>query len=91
MRLRWTSKAQGDLDRLYRFLATRSATAAGRAIRALVQAPKRLLERPRIGEALEEFEPREVRRVFVGRYELRYELQGAEIYVLRIWHVREDR
>jgi hypothetical protein len=27
---------------------------------------------PRIGEKLEEFEPREVRRILVGHYEMRY-------------------
>ncbi|EJZ18902.1 hypothetical protein RCCGEPOP_23112 [Rhizobium sp. Pop5] len=38
---------------------------------------------------LEEFDPREVRRILAGRYELRYEIQQSTIYVLRLW--REDR
>jgi hypothetical protein len=46
---------------------------------------------PRIGEVLEEFEPREVRRILVGHYEMRYEIQGSIIYLLRLWHTREDR
>ena len=46
---------------------------------------------PRIGEQLEEFGPREVRRILVGRYEIRYEIQQSTIYVLRLWHTREDR
>lgn len=91
MTLKWTAKAQRDLERLYLFLAKRSRPAALRAVRALVLAPRRLLERPRIGELLDEFEPREVRRILVGRYELRYELQGGIVYILRIWHGREDR
>jgi hypothetical protein len=33
-----------------------------------VAAPTRLLDFPRIGERLEEFNPREVRRIFVGQY-----------------------
>ncbi|MBR7513475.1 type II toxin-antitoxin system RelE/ParE family toxin, partial [Mycobacterium tuberculosis] len=37
------------------------------------------------------FEPREVRRILVGQYEMRYEIQGDTIYVLRLWHTREDR
>ena len=40
---------------------------------------------------LEEFDPREVRRILVGDYELRYEIQTSTIYVLRLWHAREDR
>jgi hypothetical protein len=44
-----------------------------------------------MGERLEEFEPREVRRLLVGHYEMRYELQESNIYILRIWHTRENR
>jgi hypothetical protein len=50
-----------------------------------------LLEHPRLGEKLEEFKPREVRRILVGQYEMRYEIQGSTIYVLRLWHTRENR
>lgn len=46
---------------------------------------------PRIGEKLEEFEPREVCRILVGKYEMRYEIQESMIYVLRLWRTREDR
>ena len=49
------------------------------------------MNNPRIGEQLFEFEPREVRRLIVGQYELRYEMQGETIYVLRLWHTRERR
>jgi plasmid stabilization system protein ParE len=65
--------------------------AAARAVRALVAAPALLLEHPRIGERLEEFAPREVRRLLVGSYEVRYEIQGETIFILRLWHGREDR
>ena len=65
--------------------------AAARIVRALTAAPTSLLVNPRIGEKLEEFEPREVRRILVGRYEVRYAIQASTIYVLRLWHTREDR
>ncbi|MHB8949252.1 MAG: type II toxin-antitoxin system RelE/ParE family toxin [Rhodoferax sp.] len=89
--LKWTGKALSDLARLYDFLAVVNKPAAARAVQALTFAPSRLLEQPRIGERLEEFGPREVRRILVGRYELRYEIDGGTVYVLRIWHTREDR
>ncbi|ECJ8596369.1 type II toxin-antitoxin system RelE/ParE family toxin, partial [Salmonella enterica] len=28
---------------------------------------------------------------FAGEYEIRYELNGRTIYVLRLWHTRENR
>lgn len=91
MELKWTSKALADLVRLHQFLAPVNESAAAHAVQALASAPYRLLQQPRIGERLDEFEPREVRRLLVGRYEIRYEVQDSVIYVLRIWHTREDR
>ena len=91
MKLKWTSKALSDLARLHEFLAPVNPRAAARAIQALAAAPVGLLENPRIGEQLFEFEPREVRRIIVGHYELRYEIKESTIYVLRLWHTREDR
>lgn len=91
MRLKWTSSASADLARLYDFLAPVNKRAAIRTVQSLIAAPGRLLGHPRLGERLDEFEPREVRRIFVGQYELRYEIQKSTIYVLRLWHTREDR
>jgi len=91
MNLRWTSKALSDLARLYEFLAALNQPAAARTVQSLTAAPHRILEQPRIGERLEEFEPREVRRILAGKYEIRYEIQESTIYVLRLWHTREDR
>ena len=89
--LKWASKALSDLTRLYEFLAPVNQPAAARAVQALTAAPARLLEHPRIGERLDEFSPREIRRIVVGRYEMRYEIQASTIYILRLWHTREDR
>lgn len=91
MELKWTSKALSDLARLYDFLAPVNKSAAARTLQVLVAAPASLLVNPRIGEKLEEFEPREVRRILAGHYEMRYEIQESTIYVLRLWHTREER
>jgi len=91
MELKWTKRALSDLARLHEFLAPVSPQAAARTVQSLTGAPARLLEHPRIGEKLEEFQPREVRRILVGHYEMRYEILESTIYVLRPWHTREDR
>lgn len=91
MKLKWTNKALLDLARLYEFLAPVNKQAAARTVQSLTAAPVRLLEQPYLGEKLEEFELREVRRIQVGHYEMRYEVQASTIYVLRIWHTRENR
>jgi len=91
MELKWTSKALTDLARLYEFLASVDKRAAARTVQMLTAAPTRLMTNPRIGERLDEFDSREVRRILVGHYEMRYEIQQAIIYVLRVWHTREER
>ena len=91
LRLTWTGKASSDLARLHAFLADTHPPAAAQAVQAIVAAVGRLPERPRIGLRLEEFAPREVRRLVVGRYEVRYLVERDALHVLRIWHTREDR
>lgn len=91
MQLKWTSKALADLARLHDFLALVNRSAAARTVQSLTAAPTNLLTNPRIGEKLDEFEPREVRRILVGHYEMRYEILESTIYLLRIWHTREER
>lgn len=90
MLLRWSESALSDLDRLHAFLALANPAAAASAIQALVASPEGLVTNSRMGEGLEEFAPRDIRRILVGRYELRYEIQGGTVVVLRIWHTREQ-
>jgi len=91
MQVQWTSRAYADLTRLYEFLAPVNRRAAARVVQSLTAAARRLVEHPRIGERLEEFDPLEVRRVVIGRYEMRSEIRHSSIFILRIWHTREDR
>ena len=91
MALRWTTKAHSDIVRLYEFLQPIDPTAAARVVRQLVAGAKRIPTHPRLGVRLSEFAPREVRRVLVGDYEIRYELTETDVFVLRIFHTREDR
>lgn len=91
MAIRWTSAALADLSRLHAFLARVNRPAAARAVQRLTKAPAVLLNNPRIGEQLFQFQPNEIRRILVGDYEIRYEIQGLNVYVLRVWHTREDR
>lgn len=91
MRVRRTSEAPGDLACPHQHLSSVAHTAAARVVQQLVDAPERLLDHPWIGEKLEAYEPREVRRITLGDHEVRYEIAAEVIFVLRIWHCREDR
>lgn len=89
--IHWTSKSASDIVRLYEFLAPVNKSAAVKIIQSISKAPDVLVSHPRLGEKIEGFEPREVRRILVGDYEIRYEVQGDNIYILRVWHTREYR
>ena len=89
--LQWTDSAYADLTRLYAFLEPQNAIVAARTVQSLSAAPEGLLANPRVGKRLGQFDPREVRRILVGPYELRYEVLEASVVVLRLWHTREDR
>lgn len=91
MNVRWTSKALSDLTRLYEFLAIVNKPAAARAVQSLTNAAGGVVRNPRIGERLDGFESREIRRILVDRYELRYEIIDSTIYIMRLWHTREER
>jgi plasmid stabilization system protein ParE len=79
------------LARLHEFLEPVNPRAAALAVRQLVAGAKRIPARPRLGQRLRGFAGREVRRILIGDYEIRYELAGRDVFVLRIFHTREDR
>ena len=53
MEVKWSSKALYDLVRLHDLLAPINEQAAAGAVQSLMYAPERLVDRPRIGEKLE--------------------------------------
>lgn len=91
MKLEWTAKALSDVECLHEFLADVNPKAAAQIVQSLVKAPLRLLDHPRLGKKLENFGTREIRRIFVEHYEIRYEIQEDFIYLLRFFHTREER
>jgi plasmid stabilization system protein ParE len=91
VRVVWTSVGWADVERIYAFLAERDLDAADEVLHLLIEAPQMLLDFPRRGSRLTEFDPREVREFRVGNYLMRYELAGAEIFVLRFFHGHEIR
>ncbi len=91
MKLKWSNEAVADVARLHDFLAKVNPSAAASAALTLTVAPRQLLDRPKSGRQLDQYLPREVRRIIIGNYEMRYELVGLTIYILRVWHTREER
>jgi len=91
MALKWTSKAYSDFVRLHEFLGSVDPRAALRVVRQLVAGVKRIPAHQRLGVRMPEFDHREVRKVLVGDYEIRYEVTEIDVFILRFFHTREDR
>lgn len=91
MRILWSAAAQNDLGRIHTFLARHDLDAADATFDILIAAPEPLLDFPRLGSRLSQYEPREVREFRVGSYLLRYELSVTDLIVVRVFHAREDR
>jgi len=91
MKLKWSNEAVADVARFHDFLAKVNPIAAARAAQTLTLAPRQLLDRPQVGRQLDQYLPRDVRRIIVGNDEMRYERVESTVYILRVWHTREER
>ncbi|ECX5365294.1 type II toxin-antitoxin system RelE/ParE family toxin [Salmonella enterica] len=93
MKVRWTYKAQQDLARVYNFALQHSRRRANKVADRLTTAADGLQFAPYIGIHLEQYEPDEVRKLVIDDYEIHYQIVEPEdtIYIVDLWHVREDR
>ncbi|WP_372069280.1 type II toxin-antitoxin system RelE/ParE family toxin (plasmid) [Tistrella mobilis] len=91
-RLIWTPDALADVDRLRRFLASKSPTAAVRAVQAIRTGAKILAHHPRLGRVVdpENSAFREWRIDFgSGGYVVLYRVEMEQVIILAIRHNKE--
>ncbi|WP_198970957.1 type II toxin-antitoxin system RelE/ParE family toxin [Xylophilus sp. ASV27] len=91
-RLIWSPQALLDVQRLYRFLASKNIDAAKRAVKAIRQGVKVLGQQPGIGRPIEDM-PDEFREWVIdfgdSGYVARYRLNPDEVVILAVRHQRE--
>ncbi len=91
-RLIWTPQALADVQRLYRFLASKNTDAARRAVQAIRQGVKVLTLQPGMGRPIDDL-PVEFREWLIdfgdSGYVARYRLDGDVIVVLAVRHQKE--
>ena len=91
-RLIWTPQALADVQRLYRFLASKNIDAARRAVQAIRQGVKVLTLQPGVGRPIDDL-PVEFREWLIdfgdSGYLARYRLDGDLIVVLAVRHQKE--
>lgn len=69
---------------LHEHLRAVAPDAVARVVQRRARALVRLRDYPRLGEKLGVFEPREVRRIIVGHYEMHYGILAGALFILRL-------
>lgn len=89
MNLKFTAQSLKDLYRLRIFIAKKNPIAAAKYIENLVRVTQQLRSQPKLGKEIED-EPL-ARQLVAGNYIVRYSIRGKAIYILKIWHGKEER
>lgn len=91
-RLIWSRPALLDVQRLYRFLASRNIDAARRAVNAVRQEVSMLAQQPGIGRPVDDM-PDEFREWIIdfgdSGYVARYHIDEATVTILAVRHQKE--
>lgn len=92
MRVSYSREAVSDLIRLREFIATHNPSAAKKVAFSLQKGISQLKTFPYLGVEVELApNPELIRDLILGGYIVRYLIHTEEIYILRIWHHKEDR
>ena len=92
MRLSYTHEAIQDLIRLREFIAIKNPVAARKISESIREGISRLKIFPFLGLEVELApDPEMVRDLIIGNYIVRYLVHQKRIYILRVWHHKEER
>ena len=90
MKIRFTTEAIHDLERLRAFVESKNPHAARRIAAELLDGIENLAIFPGIGLPVSRApDPKHMRNLFVGNYTVRYLKREHTIIILRIWHDKE--
>ena len=92
MKLSYSREAIGDLIRLREFIATKNPKAAQKIAKTIRKGISQLKTFPYLGVEVEQApNPEMVRDLIIGNYIVRYLIHAEKIYILRVWHYKEER
>jgi len=91
MKLFYTPEAIDDLQKIRAFIEEKNPQAASRIGKGLVLRISELLQFPYAGkEVAKAPRPNIIRDQIVGKYVVRYLVADQAVYILRIWHHKEN-
>ncbi len=91
MKVRYSPESIEDLQRVVEFVEDKNPYSARRVAIDLQEGIDRLKQFPEIGlPVLKATDPEIIRDLYITHYTLRYLITDDVIYVLRIWHSKEN-
>ena len=92
MRLSYSREAINDLIRLREFIAIKNPDAAQKVAKSIRKGISQLKTFPYLGVEVELApNPEMIRDLIIGNYIARYLIHSKQIYILRVWHHKEER
>jgi plasmid stabilization system protein ParE len=90
MKIMYTPESIDDLKRLREFIAVKSPGAANRIANYLMTGIRKLKTFPHLGSEVIKAKSNMIRDLILGDYIVRYLVLPGTIYILKIWHHKED-
>ncbi len=92
MKLSYSREAIIDLIRLREFIASKNLEVAKKIAKSLRKGISQLKTFPYLGVEVEQApNPEMIRDLIIGNYIARYLIHAKQIYILRVWHHKEER
>lgn len=92
MKIQYSPEAIEDLIRLREFIEIKNPNAASRIAKAIIKGISQLKAFPHMGNEVELApNPKTIRDLYIGNYIVRYLVNAKDIYILRVWHHKENR
>lgn len=91
MNVKYSPESIEDLQRVVEFIENKNPFAARRIAIDLQEGVQKLKQFSQIGlPVLKASDPERIRDLYVGQYTVRYLITDEVIYILRIWHGKEN-
>ena len=91
MKISYSPESIGDLIRLREFIKIKNPQAAQKIALSLNEGISQLKSFPFLGVEVELApEPEKIRDLIIGNYIARYLVHSKQIYILRVWHYKEE-
>ncbi len=92
MKIFYSPESVNDLIRLRKFIEVENPLAAQRVAIAIKKGINQLKTFPYLGvEVPQAPNPEMIRDLIIGKYIVRYLIRSNDIYILRVWHHKENR